>query len=1410
MQSIKCQKKVQSTKRNRVFPTPPAKLPFAAPLVRGGKLGFLALLLVGLTSIFSLTATQVIAFVPNRPPVVTGTIEPVTVDVGGDAVTRDVSGNFTDRENEIGNLPLIYSAVSSDNSKATVSMSGAIVSVTPVAAGTATVTVTASDHFDETSSLDFNVKVNGAPAAQGTISPVTLYLGGGTTDVDISGKFSDPNSDSLTYTVVSSDAGVATVSLSGTTVTIAPVAVGTATVTVAASDSRLTGTQTITVRVPNRAPVAVGTIVPVTVHLGSGATDVDVSSKFVDPDGHTLTYAAISSAPSVAIVSVSGGTVKITALIKGTATVTVTARDGNGGTAQRTIAVTVPNRAPVAVGTISAVTLAADGSATDVDVSSKFTDPDNDPLSYTAESSDTTKATVSVSSAIVAITPVAKGTATVTVTARDGSLTATQTISVTVVNQAPVVATTLNAITLNAGTYATVRDLSDAFSDPENATLSYSAESDDTTKVTVNVSSTNLTLTPKAVGSADVTVTASDSLLTATQTFTVTVSANSAPTTVGTISPITMTVGDGGNALNISGKFSDPDGNPLTYTAASSDTGVATASMSGSIVTITAVAAGSATVTVTASDGSGSAAQQTISVTVSNRGPTAVGTISPVIVATNGNAAQVNVFNYFSDPDDNPLSYTAKSSDTTKATVSVLSSTVTITPVAAGSATVTVTASDGSLTATQTIDVTVRQSNRAPTTVGTISPVTVTVGGSAAQVNVSSNFSDPDGDPLSYTAESSDPTKATVSVSSATVTITPKAAGTSTVTVTASDGSLTATQTISVTVNPQPNRKPTKVGSILPITLTAGGSSTNVNVSSKFSDPDNDTLSYTAESSDPTKATVSMSSAVVTITPVAVGGATVTVTASDGDGLTATQTIGVTVSSAPNSAPVAVGTIDPVILTAGGSAANVDVSSKFRDPDNDTLSYSAVSSAASKATVSVSSSVVAITPKAEGTTTVTVTASDPNGLNATQTIGVLVTAAPNRAPTKVGTIPPVTLTAGASATNVGVSTYFSDPDGDTLSYTPISSNTGVATVSVSSSTVTITPVAEGTTTVTVTASDPNGLTATQPIGVLVTAAPNRGPVASGTIPPVTLTTDGSAANVDVSSSFSDPDSDPLTYTAVSSDTTKAMVEVSGNFVVITPVAEGAATVTATAHDPNGLNATQTIAVLVTQGTGTVPGQVPGQGGSGPQSNSAPVAVGTVTPITVPTGDNPQTVNLSTYFSDGGALTYTAVSTDPSKATVSVSGPIATIAPVAEGATTIMVTARNSAGLTTTQTIAVLVTAVPNRAPVAAGAILPVTLTAEDSAQTVNLSTYFSDPDGDTLSYTAISSDPRVATIVMSSSIITITPVAEGTTTVQVTASDGKLNRHPDHCCVSESTPQSCAEGNRKHCPRHVDRRRQPD
>ena len=289
------------------------------------------------------------------------------------------------------------------------------------------------------------------------------------------------------------------------------------------------------------------------------------------------------------------------------------------------------NRAPVAVGTISDRTLTAGDSASTVDVSSSFNDPNNDTLTYTATSSATGIATVSVSEAVVTITPIGTGSATITVTASDGTLTATQTISVTVAapNRAPVAVGTISDRTLTAGGSTTTVNVSSNFNDPDNDTLTYTATSSATGIATVRVSRAVVTITPIGTGSATITVTASDGTLTATQTISVTVSAapvaNRAPVAVGTISDRTLTAGGSTTTVNVSSNFNDPDNDTLTYTATSSATGVATVRVSRAVVTITPIGTGSATITVTASDGT-LTATQTIAVTVSavpvaNRAP---------------------------------------------------------------------------------------------------------------------------------------------------------------------------------------------------------------------------------------------------------------------------------------------------------------------------------------------------------------------------------------------------------------------------------------------------------------------------------------------------------------------------------------------------------------------------------------------------------------------------------------------------------------------------------------------------------------------------------------------------------------------------------------------------------------------
>ena len=91
----------------------------------------------------------------------------------------------------------------------------------------------------------------------------------------------------------------------------------------------------------------------------------------------------------------------------------------------------VPNGAPEAVGEIDDLEIRV-GTTVEIVLAAYFSDPDGDDLVYSASSSDTNVATVAVSGDTLAVTGVAVGSAQITVTASDGSLSATQTFVATV------------------------------------------------------------------------------------------------------------------------------------------------------------------------------------------------------------------------------------------------------------------------------------------------------------------------------------------------------------------------------------------------------------------------------------------------------------------------------------------------------------------------------------------------------------------------------------------------------------------------------------------------------------------------------------------------------------------------------------------------------------------------------------------------------------------------------------------------------------------------------------------------------------------------------------------------------------------------------------------------------------------
>jgi len=155
-------------------------------------------------------ADETVMAPPNQPPVVSAAIPDQRLSGPGEATTLDLSGHFNDPDGDA----LAFTAASSDTAAVMVSMAGSTVTLTGGGAGGAgRVTVTARDPGGAEAAAMFGVVVNRPPVAPDSIPAQTLWHEATRVDVDLTGAFSDPDGDALTYTAASSDTTIVPVAL---------------------------------------------------------------------------------------------------------------------------------------------------------------------------------------------------------------------------------------------------------------------------------------------------------------------------------------------------------------------------------------------------------------------------------------------------------------------------------------------------------------------------------------------------------------------------------------------------------------------------------------------------------------------------------------------------------------------------------------------------------------------------------------------------------------------------------------------------------------------------------------------------------------------------------------------------------------------------------------------------------------------------------------------------------------------------------------------------------------------------------------------------------------------------------------------------------------------------------------------
>ena len=289
----------------------------------------------------------------------------------------------------------------------------------------------------------------------------------------------------------------------------------------------------------NSAPTVASEIADVSGLRPDDARQVSLAGVFTDADRDTLTITASSSNDGVATTTLNGQSLTVSAKQAGTATITVTAADGRGGSVTDAFSVTVspkPNNAPTVASALGDLSGLREGDTRQVSLAGVFTDADDDTLTITTNSSNDGVATATLNDQNLTVSAKQAGTATITVTAADGKGgSVTDAFSVTVSpkpkpNSAPTVAASLGALSgLRAGDTRQV-SLAGVFTDADGDTLTITASSLNNAVATATVNGQNLTISAKQAGTTTITVTAADDKGgSVTDAFSVTVEANAAP-----------------------------------------------------------------------------------------------------------------------------------------------------------------------------------------------------------------------------------------------------------------------------------------------------------------------------------------------------------------------------------------------------------------------------------------------------------------------------------------------------------------------------------------------------------------------------------------------------------------------------------------------------------------------------------------------------------------------------------------------------------------------------------------------------------------------------------------------------------------------------------------------------------------
>ena len=440
---------------------------------------------------------------------------------------------------------------------------------------------------------------------------------------------SDVDGDVITYSASSSDTSIVTVSVNENNVTFTPVSTGYGSTTnvdinITASGVNVGRSITYTYVPPNTPPTSKSVIVSLNEDSNYTFSLNDFNFTDIDsPYGDSLESIYITALESEGDLTINGNEVilnqeintsKISSLVfspevneNGTpySTFAFRVNDGDENSTNEyivTLNVTAIDDTPTLDLISNVMGISEDSNEFNVTLSSN--DIDGDTVTYTATSSNTNIAIVSIVDGKVKITPVSNmhGTISIEVNATANGQVATQSfdVEITDVNDKPTFTSNLADLIINEDNGTTSYELN--ITDIENDELNITVESNDTTILNVTPSwngllnhatynnqafDFNLTTLKNANGMVKITITVSDDELENTQTFDINVTAvNDAPTLSSLSDKI---VYKNFNDINYTLPATDVDGDILDYSVIAQNPNMVNLNVTNNIVSLQSI-----------------------------------------------------------------------------------------------------------------------------------------------------------------------------------------------------------------------------------------------------------------------------------------------------------------------------------------------------------------------------------------------------------------------------------------------------------------------------------------------------------------------------------------------------------------------------------------------------------------------------------------------------------------------------------------------------------------------------------------------------------------------------------------------------------------------------------------------------